>query len=1226
MDDIDDILDKLEEDEERRASPTTERGSLPQSSEELSRTSLVREEEGSLTNGFHHHNHPEKESLLELDSELRSRTAEENDNLLPTFDDRHLEVGEEVDTTVTACINPIRTREWGNDFRSDPVAGLPVSYTAKANTTVLDDVHDTVSSVDVAADDSLLLIPDIPSPQSDQEQPEQQPEIVFVADLTNHLADDDNVSSPGVETDRSVSHVASVTNSASGTDLSPEHPSEIAVGASLEPFPEQLEAPLLTSAEFIFSTSESPEPVADVSRTEHSPSPQETEDAPTPYTGRGAASLNSLHSNPVAIPSRKTAGFDEDVRDTELEEFLSTLGETEGTSLSAELQLIPAGNFFPDHQPADHPENGFDISNTIPWSEDDSTELRASPPLEMAPPIPMTLVDVTDFFAQEALIQSPTMETQPDGTAADAPGSVEGDSSEATSTSEEALIQLSTDGSQDTNPGPSDYLIALEAEAGGEDSSAEGGLRSATSSFVSDENSVPAVAPAVIFSVDNLGKVRPEWVPDEFAPICMLCGTRFSMVKRRHHCRACGSVICASCGNFKAKLEYLEMREDRVCAMCNETFQYRNGGEPLPGRGEDVDPTDARSPSPVVISSFTGAVPPGVLRRLGDQRRERRNVVFFDGIRPGGDLMEPAFHGNGRRLAVMNAKRQRRSPAPDPPKSRSPPKKSSANHTVKLFVNRDVLPVMEMTRDGHYILHETPDLQGLVTKFSTCPSEPVDFYVNSCLRITVQIVELKCCMNVVVWSFVTSGMRLVGQDEVVILLVKEDENDPLPPRDMFLHLNEVFLHAKQGQIIGNLGHSIVALGGYDLGFLGNRHNAGFLFIRQSYQCVNSLRLPEPPYLFGVLMNKWEIPWAKMFPLRLMLRLGTEYRYYPCPLISYRNRKPVFEEVGHTVMNLLCDFRNFQYHLPCVEDTECCMEKGFITVRFPRHRYDQIVKVCQGSNEHVLAIGLGFAKRADAHLVCVQNFENGQYETKAINIDGQGRKVTGTSFIIFNASLKGSDPLECRAAVVEDGIMAQINVRGLENLKEALKSMRSISFKSYRKTEDEGSPPVEQETILIEWTDDPKTCNAGVKSPIDGKDMIGVESRRVSLKHSMDFLNGTLAVRCTEVFLTDEKDGVALYRAEIDVSRLAENLAMASCAVLRGHLYDYRDAGTTKIALRVSLGPDIVEYEVGAKGERFPPQAMTEFDDKIMPLIYECARVWGARPRLEMELIFRIFQH
>jgi hypothetical protein len=36
-------------------------------------------------------------------------------------------------------------------------------------------------------------------------------------------------------------------------------------------------------------------------------------------------------------------------------------------------------------------------------------------------------------------------------------------------------------------------------------------------------------------------------------------------------------------------------------------------------------------------------------------------------------------------------------------------------------------------------------------------------------------------------------------------------------------------------------------------------------------------LPNPPYLFGVLLQKWETPWAKVFPLRLMFRLGAEYR-------------------------------------------------------------------------------------------------------------------------------------------------------------------------------------------------------------------------------------------------------------------------------------------------------------------------------------------------------------
>lgn len=39
-----------------------------------------------------------------------------------------------------------------------------------------------------------------------------------------------------------------------------------------------------------------------------------------------------------------------------------------------------------------------------------------------------------------------------------------------------------------------------------------------------------------------LGKQPPFWVPDSDAPSCMLCDVKFTVLKRRHHCRACGKV------------------------------------------------------------------------------------------------------------------------------------------------------------------------------------------------------------------------------------------------------------------------------------------------------------------------------------------------------------------------------------------------------------------------------------------------------------------------------------------------------------------------------------------------------------------------------------------------------------------------------------------------------------------------------------------------------------
>lgn len=40
----------------------------------------------------------------------------------------------------------------------------------------------------------------------------------------------------------------------------------------------------------------------------------------------------------------------------------------------------------------------------------------------------------------------------------------------------------------------------------------------------------------------QLGKEPPFWVPDADAACCMQCDFKFTVLKRRHHCRACGKV------------------------------------------------------------------------------------------------------------------------------------------------------------------------------------------------------------------------------------------------------------------------------------------------------------------------------------------------------------------------------------------------------------------------------------------------------------------------------------------------------------------------------------------------------------------------------------------------------------------------------------------------------------------------------------------------------------
>ncbi|XP_048739942.2 FYVE, RhoGEF and PH domain-containing protein 6-like isoform X3 [Ostrea edulis] len=68
----------------------------------------------------------------------------------------------------------------------------------------------------------------------------------------------------------------------------------------------------------------------------------------------------------------------------------------------------------------------------------------------------------------------------------------------------------------------------------------------------------------------ELGSKAPIWIPDTRVTMCMICTSEFSVTWRRHHCRACGRVVCSSCSDNRAPLEYLRNKSVRV---CNECFQ-----------------------------------------------------------------------------------------------------------------------------------------------------------------------------------------------------------------------------------------------------------------------------------------------------------------------------------------------------------------------------------------------------------------------------------------------------------------------------------------------------------------------------------------------------------------------------------------------------------------------------------------------------------------------------
>ncbi|XP_036612828.1 zinc finger FYVE domain-containing protein 9 isoform X2 [Trichosurus vulpecula] len=677
----------------------------------------------------------------------------------------------------------------------------------------------------------------------------------------------------------------------------------------------------------------------------------------------------------------------------------------------------------------------------------------------------------------------------------------------------------------------------------------------------------------------TLGEVAPVWVPDSQAPNCMKCEARFTFTKRRHHCRACGKVFCAACCSLKCKLLYMERKEARVCVICHSVLM--NVAQP----------------------------------------REQRRVWFADGILPNGEVADAAKltvsgPSSTGALAVSHDPAQPVSNSPLAAEtdtsvfSGSITQVGSPVGSAMNLIPEDGLPPILISTGvkGDYAVEERPSQISVMQQLEDGGPDPLVFVLNANLLSMVKIVNY---VNRKCWCFTTKGMHAVGQSEVVILLQCLPDEKCLP-KDIFSHFVQLYRDALAGNVVSCLGHSF-----FSQSFLGSKEHGGFLYVTSTYQSLQDLVLPTPPYLFGILIQKWETPWAKVFPIRLMLRLGAEYRLYPCPLFSVRFRKPLFGETGHTIMNLLADFRNYQYTLPVVQGLVVDMEVRKTSIKIPSNRYNEMMKVMNKSNEHVLAGGACFNEKADSHLVCVQN-DDGNYQTQAISIHNQPRKVTGAGFFVFSGALKASSGYLAKSSIVEDGVMVQITAENMDSLRQALREMKDFTITCGKV--DAEDP---QEHIHIQWVEDDKNFNKGVVSPIDGKSMESITS--VKIFHGSEYKANGKVIRWTEVFFLENEDQHNGLSDPADHSRLTEHVAKAFCLALCPHLKLLKEDGMTRLGLRVALDSEQVGYQAGSNGQPLPAQYMKDLDSALVPVIHGGACQLSEGP-LVMELTFYILEN
>lgn len=124
---------------------------------------------------------------------------------------------------------------------------------------------------------------------------------------------------------------------------------------------------------------------------------------------------------------------------------------------------------------------------------------------------------------------------------------------------------------------------------------------------------------------------RPNtlWVNDEDRACCHLCLKVFSNLRRKHHCRACGEVICGKCSSFASvDLPSVGLSQIRICKSCSDAS---TSSSPKAQRPEEMLALTTKVPDEVGIAW---------LRQLAGRDLEKQRLIesFLTNLSAG---MEP---------------------------------------------------------------------------------------------------------------------------------------------------------------------------------------------------------------------------------------------------------------------------------------------------------------------------------------------------------------------------------------------------------------------------------------------------------------------------------------------------------------------------------------------------------------------------------------------------------
>uniref|UniRef100_A0A5K3ESL1 FYVE-type domain-containing protein n=1 Tax=Mesocestoides corti TaxID=53468 RepID=A0A5K3ESL1_MESCO len=613
-------------------------------------------------------------------------------------------------------------------------------------------------------------------------------------------------------------------------------------------------------------------------------------------------------------------------------------------------------------------------------------------------------------------------------------------------------------------------------------------------------------APPSSFSV--LARDPPEWAADGSSPVCMSCGTRFTMLRRRHHCRACGRLLCASCTPHRVPLP--------------ATFSASS--------------TSSTEPSLIRLVSSSSPSNDGAETRLHRVCNDCFNLVnaaSYDGNTQGRRHQTPD-------TSAAPSQRLESPPtilaSPSPPISTTPlPVPSSSSAQVRPPIQRrPYSPQLAVSRLKDDCLipmdddtNKWPPLVASSAPELTLEPRPPESRISQLLEqggtvtfaVTRNLHVLVGCHNTTsssgaVWYFASHGLYAVGQEEVGLLIRRRD-CESLPPLDALWQFYLLYEMAFTRSSFVQPSNFAQASAPIDEGFCllqacprsrttsgpswFDCRVSGFLYVRAtSCHRLHDLSplYPSPPLLFGLLLHPHEVAWASHLPLRLLLSWGHKLGdgAYPFPLISDRDREPVFGDASPTG-SILSIFPTVggvpEICLIHVPELEILISSEFRSEELPQQQ-DQgpeprlQLLLRRSSHEHVrrmvrslghsdsLLFGMAgdFSPSADSHLVCVAQSSGSSvaFRTEVTSaLSTSEKKLTGASFVV----IEGGASQSC-LSVVEDGCMVRLTT---EQFKALISKMRSASplqlHVETAQVRPSSSPATNSGALItVDWLDNP----------------------------------------------------------------------------------------------------------------------------------------------------------